>query len=50
VVVEEDFVVAGMRLAGVEINQLIKRKIIGVARGEMPLGSGDPVRKERKIK
>ena len=50
VVVEEDVLVGGLRLAGVEINQLIKRKIIGVVRAEILLGRGDPVCIERNIK
>ena len=39
----------GMRLAGVEINHLIKRKSIGVFAGVI-VGSGEPVRKELKIR
>ena len=45
---ELDFVV-DVRLAGVEINHLIKRKSIGNLPGAI-FGSGEPVRKELKIR
>ena len=45
-----EFVVCGRRLAGVEINHLIKRKSIGAFSGDAVVGRGDPVRKELKIR
>ncbi len=44
-----DFVVVDMRLAGVKINHLIKRKSIGAFCGAI-VGMGEPVRKELKIR
>lgn len=46
---ELDFVVVDMRLAGVKINHLIKRKSIGAFCGAI-VGMGEPVRKELKIR
>ena len=46
---EELEVLVGMRLAGVEINHLIKRKSIALFADGI-LGSGEPIRKELKIR
>lgn len=46
---EELEVIVGVRLAGVEINHLIKRESIGAFAGA-GFGSAEPVRKESKIR
>ena len=47
---EFKFVPGGRRLAGVEINHLIKRENIRAFSGVVVVGRGEPVRKELKIR